>query len=60
VIDPYGRITAEGKINERGVIIGKVFTVPGETLYTRWGDWFGWLIVVGFAGLALVKSSKEE
>jgi apolipoprotein N-acyltransferase len=31
VIDPYGRITAEGEINERGVIGGEVFTTPGDT-----------------------------
>jgi apolipoprotein N-acyltransferase len=47
VIDPYGHIVAEGEINQRGVIIGEVFTAPGETLYTRWGDWFGWFMVVG-------------
>ncbi len=45
VIDPYGRIVAEGAANERGVIVGETFTVPGQTLYTRWGDWFGWLLV---------------
>ncbi len=46
VVDPYGRIVAEGGVNERGVIIGETFTVPGQTLYTRWGDWFGWLTVI--------------
>ena len=55
VIDPYGRIMAEGEINERGVIIGEVFTVSGDTLYTRWGDWFGWLIV-GFMGVLVAIS----
>jgi len=47
VADPYGRITAEGTINELGVVVGETFTVPGQTLYTRWGDWFGWLMVTG-------------
>ena len=46
VVDPYGRIVAEGTVNERGVIVGETFTVPGQTLYTRWGDWFGWLTVI--------------
>ncbi|MBA4380884.1 MAG: nitrilase, partial [Anaerolinea sp.] len=50
VVDPYGRIVAEGSVNERGVIAGEVFTVPGQTLYTRWGDWFGWLMVVLLVG----------
>lgn len=49
VIDPYGRIMAEGEINERGVIVGEVFTVSEDTLYTHWGDWFGWLML-GFLG----------
>ena len=52
VIDPYGRIVAEGKINERGVILGEVFTSQNGTLYTRWGDWFGWLMV-GMLGVLL-------
>ena len=51
VIDPYGRITAEGEINQRGVIIGETFTVAGQTLYTRFGDWFGWLMVIALVGL---------
>jgi len=52
VIDPYGRITAESAINQRGVVTGEAFTVPERTLYTRLGDWFGWSItgamVIGF------------
>ncbi|MBT3391680.1 MAG: apolipoprotein N-acyltransferase [Chloroflexi bacterium] len=47
VIDPYGRITAEGEINQRGVILGETYTVEGETMYTHFGDWFGWLMVAG-------------
>ncbi len=26
-------------------IASKVFTAPGDTLYTSWGDWFGWTLV---------------
>jgi len=25
--------------------MGEVFIVPGNMLYTRWGDWFGWTMV---------------
>ncbi len=63
VIDPYGRITAEGSINERGVVSGETFTVPGQTLYTRWGDWFGWLMVAGTAllfGVAVLNNRKGK
>jgi len=62
VIDPYGRITAEGGINERGVVVGATFVTPGQTLYTRWGDWFGWLMVAGLvelAGWAVVRRKSE-
>jgi len=58
VSDPYGRIIAEGEINQRGVTIGEVFTAPGETLYTRWGDWFGWLMMVGLVILIMVRIAR--
>ncbi len=47
VIDPYGRIVAESEVNKRMVVSGNVFTTPERTVYTRFGDWFGWLMVVG-------------
>lgn len=52
VIDPYGRIIAEGPANERSIIMGETFTAPGQTLYTCWGDWFGWLLVASMIVLA--------
>ena len=51
VVDPYGRVTAESGINERAAIIGKAFTVSGTTCYTRFGDWFGWLMVIGVVAM---------
>ncbi len=51
VVDPYGRVMAESGINERTAIIGKAFTVSGTTLYTRFGNWFGWLMVVGVVAM---------
>ena len=60
VIDPYGRITAEGVINERGVIVGETFTASGQTLYTRWGDWFGWLMVAGLVGLVAISRPRPK
>ncbi|MDW8215165.1 MAG: nitrilase-related carbon-nitrogen hydrolase [Roseiflexaceae bacterium] len=54
VIDPYGRITAESGVNRRSVVTGETFVVSEQTLYTRFGDWFGWLVVLamgaGFVG----------
>ncbi len=60
VVDPYGRFTAEGDINQRGVITGETFAVPGQTLYTRWGDWFGWLMVAALAVMASVSILERK
>ena len=60
VIDPYGRITAEGKINERGATVGETFTVEGKTIYTRLGDWFGWTLVAALIGLIVVSMLKNR
>ena len=51
VIDPYGRITAEAQINERSVVVGGTFVVQANTIYQRFGDWFGWLLVIGFTSM---------
>lgn len=55
VIDPYGRITAKGDLYKREVISGPTFTVVGQTLYTRLGDWFGILVSVSL-GIVIVWS----
>jgi len=62
VVDPYGHIMAESGINERSAVIGKVFTVPGTTLYSRFGDWFGWLMVLCtgiMTGIAVMSRLKR-
>lgn len=62
VIDPYGRITTEGKINERGATVGETFTVEGKTIYTRLGDWFGWTLVtvlIGFIGISITREPSS-
>ena len=60
VVDPYGRITAEGAVNQRGVITGQTFTAEGRTLYTRFGDWFGWLMVLSLAGLVITAGKFKD
>lgn len=54
VIDPYGRITAEDAINQPGVVVGETFTTDQRTLYTRFGDWFGWLEAGALAVLLVI------
>lgn len=53
VIDPYGRMSARSSIDTRQVITGTTFVTEERTLYTRWGDWFGWLSV-GLAALLVL------
>jgi apolipoprotein N-acyltransferase len=59
VIDPYGRITAEGKVNQRGVAVGETFVVNSETIYTRFGDWFGWTMAAVLIGLVAISIFKK-
>ncbi|MCA9934270.1 MAG: hypothetical protein KC415_10115, partial [Anaerolineales bacterium] len=59
VVDPYGRIIAQAPINQRSIIVGETFTAPGQTLYTRWGDWFGWLMVAALVVLVSVAIRRK-
>jgi apolipoprotein N-acyltransferase len=49
VSDRYGHITAEQSTFDQADVafVANVPTSPQLTLYSRFGDWFGWLIVVG-------------
>jgi len=52
--DPYGRVLASMdyfKANER-VMVTQVPTHRTQTLFAATGDWFGWLMVIGFVGMA--------
>jgi apolipoprotein N-acyltransferase len=59
LIDPYGRITADGKVNQRAVIVGETFVVQAETFYTRFGDWFGWTLLAGLLALIVIAILKK-
>jgi apolipoprotein N-acyltransferase len=52
-IDPYGRITAEMPRHMRGSMRAGFAYGQGLTLYTRFGDWIGWLCAAVTAGLVL-------
>jgi apolipoprotein N-acyltransferase len=59
VIDPFGRISVEGKVNQRGAIVGETFVVNDPTIYTRFGDWFGWTLIAVLIGLVLFPILKK-
>ncbi len=54
VCDPYGRVTAMSGINTRQVIVGQTFTAEGQTVYTRFGDWFAIAISVMFGTAVII------
>ncbi len=60
VVDPFGRITAQGPINARSVNLGTAFVTTGQTLYTRWGDWFGWTLVLLLIGLSALAAKQPR
>ncbi len=54
--DPYGRVLAAMdyyKANDR-VMIAQVPTHRVRTILTAVGDWFGWITVAGFVGIAVL------
>ncbi|MBN2044929.1 MAG: apolipoprotein N-acyltransferase [Anaerolineales bacterium] len=49
IVDPYGKvvksvITPEG---EEAILVADVSTGGGSTVYARYGDWLGWVSLVG-------------
>jgi len=60
VVDPYGRITAKSGVNERTVITGKSFVVESQSLYTRFSDWFGWLMVLVLIAMVFFTYQKKR
>ncbi|MCO1582540.1 acyltransferase [Crossiella sp. SN42] len=57
IADGYGRVLAEARTDRPepfATVVAELPTGPGGTLYTRFGDWFGWLcLVLGVGGLFL-------
>ncbi len=60
VCDPYGRVTARSGINNRQVILGQTFTAEGQTVYTRFGDWFAIAISVLFGTAVIIANFSSR
>ena len=55
IIDPYGRIIERAASHDGGLQATLVAHVPlgsGDSLWVRFGSWFGWLTVAGMAAFA--------
>jgi apolipoprotein N-acyltransferase len=60
--DAYGRIlgeTSSSRIPE-AFLVANLPPGPGPTLYTRFGDWFGWLCVLALAGLFVARAAQHN
>lgn len=54
IIDPTGRVIAEGPLFDRDSLHGEVAMMQGETLYEHLGDWPGWLALGATLYMVLV------
>jgi apolipoprotein N-acyltransferase len=63
VVDPSGRIVAETKQFTPAHLIHSVQLLSGKTMYTRLGDWFGWIClaigIVVFAWLIMLGNPPD-
>lgn len=60
IIDHFGRVREETKVNERTAISASVFLSGSNTLYTRIGDVFVLLCAMGIVTALLVGISKKK
>ncbi len=61
ISDAYGRVLAEAPSSAmpEALLVRDVQPGPGATLYTRYGDWFGWLNVLALAALLAAASLRS-
>jgi apolipoprotein N-acyltransferase len=59
LIDPLGRVVARSSLLERANLRGSVSRMDATTLYTRVGDWPGWIALAGLASLACPRHARR-
>ena len=61
IIDPYGHILAhaEKAPNEAFALVADVPLGDGDSMYNRFGDWAGWLILAGVVIFSVATNKKE-
>ncbi|HVN29849.1 MAG TPA: nitrilase-related carbon-nitrogen hydrolase, partial [Candidatus Binataceae bacterium] len=54
--DAYGRLLASSStfVADPAMVVADMPVGPGPTLYTRFGDWFGWLSIIASAAILLL------
>jgi apolipoprotein N-acyltransferase len=53
-VDPLGRAYAATQLNEEAIVADRLRTSDVTTLYVRWGDWIGMLVVLATLGFGVV------
>jgi apolipoprotein N-acyltransferase len=59
-VDPLGRVSGASALETRTVVTGHLFTSDIRTLYVRWGDWVGTLVMVTVLVLAAALLARER
>ena len=59
-VDPRGRVSSATKLFQPAAVVGTVETTDGLTIYTRLGDWPGWLSVLGGALMLIVSGWRRR
>lgn len=60
VVDGRGRVLAEVGAGEAGVAYAQVPLRTGTTLYTRLGNWFGWLLLAVNVGVLVAGLARKR
>ncbi len=60
--DAYGRILAEAPSSRMpdATLVANIPAGPGATIYTRFGNWFGWLCPVALAALLIWAAARGK
>ena len=60
IVDPVGRVVAETGVITRENLRYDVAMIDGETIYTKLGDWPGWLALGALAWMLIATRDEER
>lgn len=53
IIDPYGRVRQQTQNGTDDVLFGELRIIDRPTFFTRYGNWFGWTMIVVVLGVVV-------
>ena len=60
VVDPLGRVVAKTGVLTRENLRYDVHMLDGETVYTRFGDWPGWIGLAAIGWMLIRRRDAEQ